>query len=174
MPSPTDLIEAVDRVGTTTWSGTAYRFSRPSRAPLSGQGAYKFGGRWNPREGFPCIYLAEPREACIAEFYRRAEGQAHGAASLLPQTLHTIEVAGLRALDLTADVALTAVGLTIDDIRDDDRSACQAVAEAAHFLGYQGIRAPSATGTGYVVAVFEGHLEPGQVAVVASEGLDLG
>lgn len=166
-----DLIEAVDQLGPANWSGTAYRFTTRSRDPLAGHGAYLNGGRWNPREAFPCIYLAEPRKACLAEFRRRVEGQAKGAASFRPQLLHQIEVSDLRVLDLTRDGAMETVGLTLHEIRSDDQDACQAIGAAAHFLGLQGVRAPSATGVGRVLAAFERRLDPYQLQVTASEEL---
>lgn len=167
------LLAALDQLGTTAWSGIAYRFASPKRSALSGQGAYIYGGRWNPRESFPCIYLAEPRQACIQEFYRRAKGQAHGAASLLPQILHTIRVSDLEVLDLTGEGTLEQVSLAMDDIEDDDQTACAEVGAAAHFLGFQGVRAPSATSTGSVIAVFERKYERGQLTVLSSDELEL-
>lgn len=82
--------------------------------------------------------------------------------------LHDVQVAGLAVLDLTADGALDHVGLTLEDIADDDWSACQAVGEAAHFLGMAGITAPSATRAGIVVAAFETLVAPGQLTVLQS------
>ncbi len=94
-----------------------------------------------------------------------AEGQGHGAASFLPRKLHVVTVHELQVLDLTRDQALTAVGLTVGDIQADDWTPCQRVGQAAHFLGFEGIRAPSATGMGYVIAAFEPQLSPGQLEV---------
>jgi iron complex transport system ATP-binding protein len=80
---------------------------------------------------------------------------------------HQIEV-----LDLTVGPARQAVGLTLDDISGEDPTACQEVGEAAHFLGMQGIRAPSATGTGTVLAVFVRNA-PTQLGIVRSQNLDV-
>ncbi len=121
-----------------------------------------------------CIYLAQPREARLAEFYRRTEGQARGVQSLLPQSLHTIEVTDLVAVDLTTEQALEAVGVRMADIEAPDRTHGQQVGHAANFLGMQGIHAPSATSMGFVIAAFERQLHPGQLRVVASEQLEIG
>ena len=134
-------------------------------------GAYLNGGRWNPPDLVATIYLAEPLDACIAEFHRLAQGQAQGPSSLLPRVLHTIDVEELQVLDLSTQEAREEVGLTLADIADDDRAKCQAVGEAAHFLGVQGIRAPSATGTGFVIAVFEPHTHPNQLHLVETAAL---
>jgi RES domain-containing protein len=122
--------------------------------------------------GISTIYLASPRETCLAELGRMAEGQGRGPASFLPRALHTIVVNDLIVLDLTADDALAAVGLTNDDLAGLwDR--CQAVGAAAHFLRLAGIVAPSATGSGIVIAAFESHIGPGQLVLESTEFIDV-
>lgn len=79
--------------------------------------------------------------------------------------LHTLGAHDLRVLDLRSDSALNQVGLTIDDIADEDWTACQAVGHAAYFLDYDGVLAPSASGVGLVVAAFGGRLAPDQLEV---------
>lgn len=175
MVPPDDLLQALDTLDPTTWSGVTYRFTSVKRAndPLSGGGAYLHGGRWNPRESFPCIYLAEPRETALAELRRRADAAAGGAHRLPPQVLHEVRVNNLEVVDLVDPENREHLGVTIDDIEGDDWSACQAVGAAAFFLGFQGVRAPSATRTGQVVAVFERKLRPGQLVSHGQESIKL-
>ena len=66
-----------------------------------------------------------------------------------------MEVHDLWVCDLRDAATLTSVGLSADDLIDTDRSRCQAVGEAALLLGLDGLLAPSATGTGDVLAVFD-------------------
>jgi len=63
---------------------------------------------------------------------------------------------------------MVAVGLNHTDL-DGPWDACQAVGAAAHFLRLAGVVAPSATGAGVVIAVFEPHVGPGQLAVESTE-----
>lgn len=79
---------------------------------------------------------------------------------------------GLPLIDLTSTEALDHVGLTLDDVQDDDWTACQAVGQAAHFLGMAGVAAPSATGVGLVIAAFEDRLTTGQLAHRLTVSLD--
>jgi RES domain-containing protein len=151
---PTELLEAVDRLGFHPWSGLTFRHTAPGRNPLSGEGARVFGGRWNPPDLVSTLYLAQPREACVAEFHRMAAGQAQGALSFLPRPVHHIQVTDLPLLDLTGD-GLGDVGLTEDDVAADDLGPCQLVGEAAYFLHGAGLVAPSATHLGLTIAVFE-------------------
>lgn len=166
------LLAALDEIGSTSFSGNAYRHLAPGRSPLSGQGAYLYGGRWNPPESFLTIYLAKPRRACIGEFKRMARGQGNGPKSFLPRELHTIACSSLQMLDLTATASRRSVGLTLEHIRQDDWRSCQAIGEAAHFLGFQGVMAPSATGSGEVLAVFEATLQGDQLEPTNMQELD--
>jgi RES domain-containing protein len=70
-------------------------------------------------------------------------------------------------LDLTGE-GLADVGLEISDIRGDDWGPCQLVGEGAHFLGAAGLVAPSATGLGLTIAVFETRVR-GQLAIVDAD-----
>jgi len=74
-------------------------------------------------------------------------------------------------MDLTTPVALDAVGLTNDDIADPDWSACQRVGNAVQYLGIAGLLAPSATGVGHVLAVYEPHLRAGQLHLARTDVL---
>ena len=125
-----------------------------------------FGGRWNPRGSFPTVYLAEPVDTCVAEFLRMARGQARGAESFRPRQLHVVRATELELVDLTTEAALGLVGLSESNIADDDWASWQRVGEVIHFLGYQGLRAPSATGLGTVFGIFETRLRHQQLKVV--------
>ncbi|MCK2028077.1 RES domain-containing protein [Microbacterium sp. SSW1-47] len=167
------LVARIDRQGSTVWSGVTFRHAAPRRDPLSGAGARLFGGRWNPKDLFAALYLATPVEACMGELVRMAQSQGVPIDVLLqvPRVLHEIEVSEARVLDLTTPAARTAIGLEDSDIADSDWTICQQVGHAAWFLGLQGVIAPSASGHGLVLTLFEGRLDPGQVSVTASRGL---
>lgn len=169
------LLDRVDRQGSTPFSGEVYRYTTARRDPLSGAGARLNGGRWNPKDIFATIYLAIPPAACMGELERAAESQDVTVDDMLevPYRFHVLTVNELRVLDLRSPAALAAVGLTEADISDPDWTACQAVGHAAWFLGLGGLIAPSASGTGQVLAAFEGRLGPGQLAVERSEPLTL-
>ena len=164
MASAGDLHQAIDDLGVKSWSGEAYRHTAPQYPALSGSGAAALGGRWNPK-GVSTIYFAMPEEACVAEFMRLAQGQAHGVQSFLPRDLHVVTVDSLEVLDLRTRRGRDAVGLDLSDIESADRSSCQEVGRAAHYLGVQGILAPSATHVGLVLAAFERNIRRGQLII---------
>lgn len=172
-PLDEDVVQRVNDLGTTTWSGTTHRYTTTGRDPRSGTGARLFGGRWNPRDTFPTIYLAHPAAACIAELDRTAAASGIGVPGMIRKglTLHVLQVRGMQVLDLRETVALHQVGLDLEDISDDDWTACQTVGHAAYFLDFDGVLAPSATGTGLVLAAFETRLDPEQLTIEQSEPL---
>lgn len=169
-----ELGQAVSTAALRTWSGTTYRHTAPNREALSGDGARLFGGRWNP-PGVATLYLAQPRRTALDELQRLASSQSTTGAGLIAagRVLHTIEVVELPVLDLTDPTTLEHVGLTGDDIADESWAACQAVGQAADFLDIAGLLAPSATGSGLVLAVFEHRAGPGRLRLVESRKLTL-
>ncbi|GAA0305609.1 RES domain-containing protein [Kineococcus aurantiacus] len=171
-PLNEEVLQRVADLGTTQWSGTTYRTVSSRRDPLSGEGARRMGGRWNP-PGFATIYLASPVGTCLGELERTSTAGGTTVASRLKAgiKLYTVEALKLEVLDLRTPEALDQVGLSSDDFVDDDHTACQSVGHAATFLGCHGVLAPSATGTGLVLAAYEPRLGPGQLTV--SEERDL-
>jgi RES domain-containing protein len=148
-----------------TWTGTAFRHTAKNREPLSGQGAALLGGRWNA-VGISCVYLADPRECCIAELRRQLATQP--ANVRFPQAVHAVSVDGLAVVDLRSASALAEVGLVPDDITADDHTACQLVGAAAAYLGLGGVLAQSATGAGDILAAYLGNLRPTQLLAIDS------
>lgn len=164
------LVQRVDARGTTPWSGECFRYTAARRDPLSGEGARRFGGRWNPPLLFPAIYFADSARACMVEVERAAKAASTTAEKMLEAAyrLHTVDVAELEILDLRTPDAQEAVGLEVDDIFGDDWAACQAVGHAAWFLHMQGVLASAAGGVGLVVTAYGQRIRPGQLAVRTS------
>ncbi|HMO96384.1 MAG TPA: RES domain-containing protein [Tepidiformaceae bacterium] len=165
-PSP-DVLAALDGLEPTGFEGTCYRWTSPDRQPLSGTGARLMGGRWNP-VGVPAIYLAQPEAACVAEFTKVAESQPGGRTGFLRPIVHEVYVEGLTVLNLRTNATRAAVGLSLAAIMAPDHTACREVGYAASYLGVHAIVAPSSTGVGSVVAVYELNIRPAQLTVVRS------
>lgn len=150
----------------TSLGATCWRHIRHGRDPLSGAGARALGGRWNPPDSFPVLYLATDKDTVTAEFRRLAKRQGLGVESFLPRAMYEYDVALTTLLDVTDSATRDAVSLTLDDIAADELSACQAVGEAAYACQRSGVIAPSATGSGTVVAVFTDFLSATETVVV--------
>jgi RES domain-containing protein len=126
-----------------------------------------FGGRWNPPDTVNTIYVATSHAGALAELDRLLDGQARGPVSF-PRQMHHLDATELVGIDLRPPDALDAVGLTPADLEDNDWTACQVVGNAVQYLGYTALFAPSATGVDDIIALYEPHLRPGQLQLIAT------
>lgn len=146
--------------------GNAYRhIAARWDEPLSGEGARMHGGRFNPPDSFPVLYLCTTRPCSVAELRLLGRRQSVGVQGLLPRVLYRYETALDRVLDLTSEATLRHLGVSTSQLTGPDVTIPREIGEAAHSTGSQGIRTPSATGVDEVIAVFpeslgSGHLLP--------------
>jgi RES domain-containing protein len=155
-----------ERVATArlvTFAGSGYRHLSPKYDPLSGEGARLNGGRFNPPGSFPVLYLCLSRHCAAAELQRAGERQAIGTEALLPRRLFRYDVRLERVLDLTVDAVRRSVGVSTQALTGPDWAVCQELGVAAHALGVQAVRSPSATGVDDVLAVFAHNLALGRL-----------
>lgn len=131
--------------------------------PSSGEGARIRGGRFNPPDSFPVLYLCTTRPCTIAELRHLGQRQLIGIEGLLPRVLYRYETSLDRVLDLTSRATLQHLGITEQQVTGSDLTIPRQVGEAAHATGSQAIRAPSATGVDQVIAVFSESLGSGRL-----------
>ncbi|MEL7213529.1 MAG: RES domain-containing protein [Pseudomonadota bacterium] len=122
------------------YQGLLYRALNPvwAKEPLSGEGARRFGGRFN-KKGRPALYTALSPETAIKE--------ANQVGHLQPTTLVSYHADVAQVFDATDGALLAAQGLTpeslgADDWRDRMRAGIaptQAFAEHLISEGYQGL-----------------------------------
>lgn len=144
----------MDRLERTTLETTVYRHTAPAYPPLSGDGARRQGGRWNPADSYPVVYTALDVATVDLELVRAARRAGMTGAMMRPRRLTTIRVRLSRVLDLTSEQVREALGVSEADLTGDDPVIPQAIGEAAHHLGYEAILAPSAAGHGRVLTIF--------------------
>lgn len=154
------LVEAIERLSPASHSGEAFRHVAERWHPLSGAGARLQGGRWNPAESFATLYLALNRATAIAEFQRMAKRSGLAPEDFMPRRLHRIALELQAVVDLTVPEGELPGVLADLDFQARDLVPSQAVGEAAEHLGREAIRAPSATGSGEILAVFPDRLRP--------------
>ena len=142
----------------TSLADVGWRHQARAFDPRSGEGARLSGGRFNPPGSFPVLYLCATRPCAVAELRRLAERQGIGVANLLPRDLWRYELRIERCLDLTVGEVLEVTGIEAAALTEPSWSRTQQLGAAAHDLGVQAIRSPSATGVDTVVAVFTENL----------------
>ena len=120
--------------------------------PLDGRHAAQRGGRWNPPESFPVVYLCRSIEVARANVYRRLRAQPYGPEDLRPgaaPVLVRTRVPEDRYLNAITDAGLRDLGLPKSYPLDGRRrivphSRCQPVGLRAWEAGLPGIAARSA------------------------------
>ena len=125
--------------------GLLYRALNPihARDPLSGEGARRYGGRFNPR-GIPALYTTQSVMTAIRE--------ANQVGSLQPTTLVACEADVGPIFDATDPAALAVQGLTPADLAADDwrarmlaagKAPTQRLAERLKVEGFAGMQVRS-------------------------------
>jgi len=156
--SPPDVEISPEQIATAphiTYVGEAFRHMAARwDEPLSGEGARIHGGRFNPSNSFPVIYLCTTRPCTVAELHHLGKRLVIDVEGLLPRVLFRYETSLDRVLDLTSAETLDHVGVSTAQIAGADLTIPRQIGESAHATGSQAIRAPSATGVDDVLAVF--------------------
>jgi len=135
-----------------------YRHQAPGFDARSGEGARRFGGRYNPPRSFPVLYLCLTTRCAVAELTRLAERQSVQLDDFLPRELWSIWTYLERVLDLTEVSVLTSAGLDSSDLIRPTHAFTRQIGEAAHERGVQAIKSRSATGVDEVLALFPENL----------------
>jgi len=124
--NPRALAKALAPARAVPFSGTAFRmvpkaFADPTQA-LSGVGAARRGGRWNP-QGVRAVYLGEDAKLLAREVgYAQSLGGAFRAGPKPPMVLYSVEFELARVLRVD-DVFVTRIGAGWDDLLRDDWAA---------------------------------------------------
>lgn len=162
------MTERVASVAPIRLEGTFHRHASLNRDAFAGSP----GGRWGT-ENFAVIYLGRPPHGVVVEAYRHLVDSTPGMRGELVRSrvFYTVSVEVERILDLTNPDSLAAVGLEAGDLLTDpyDYEPCQAVASAAHQLGYKGVLAPAANGFGQTLALFSARLDNSERPTIVSQ-----
>lgn len=148
-----------------------YRHYSPAYGPLSGEGARRLGGRWNPPDSFATLYTAADVPTVDAEFDRQLALARLRPDSVRPRELAAIKVELHRVLDLRDPTVRAALGLSVEDLRSNDPEMTRAIGEAAQHLGYEAVLSPSAAKeSGVTIAIFLTNRSPESVIEVLEIG----
>ena len=156
-----DLVELVSTAPRRALDAIGFRQQSPAYDPLSGEGARMHGGRFNPPNSFPVLYLCSTAGCAAAEFTRFASNHPIGLSGFLPRKLWRYEISLSNVLDLTEAETLDHLGLEASELVEEDRTVTHQLGEVAHQFGYQAIRNASAAGVDDVIAVFIENLRSG-------------
>lgn len=156
-----DLVERITNAPRLQYHGVGYRHQAPTYDPLSGDGARIHGGRFNPPDSYPVLYLCSTPGCAAAEFTRTSRRHPLGPSGFLPRALYRYETHLTTVLDLTDARTLAHLDVEPPNLVEEDLTLPRQIGEIAHQFGYQAVRNASATGIDNVVAVFIENLRGG-------------
>lgn len=159
------LLDALDRFGRERFSGPVWRVTRGGRDPLL---ASPSNSRWC-NGTFDVLYTSLERNGAIAEI--------HAMLALQP-VFPSVPVWFVYKLNITADKTLKIadlstlghLGVNVAGYTGRDYSRTQDIADAAYFLGFDGLIAPSARWQCQNAMLFPDRIAPDQIALAASAG----
>ncbi len=133
------LLDRVDAYSKERYAGPAWRVVREGRDPLLGGRSVS---RWCNGE-FDVLYTSLERDGAIAEvhallalqpvFPSKISFQCHKLSMSIERMLHLVDLTSLEAL-----------GVNTDRYQDRDYGRTQEIADAAYFLGFDGLLIPNA------------------------------
>lgn len=157
------LIERLARVQAVPFRGLAYRQQSPGYDPRSGAGARQAGGRFNPPQSFPVLYLGTSMRTLVAELAKAASRIGLDLDDVLPREVFRYEIELDAVLDLRDPETLAVLGVSLEDLLAEDRTTSIAIGEEALAAGWQAIWCPSAARDGDVLAILLPNLGGGQL-----------
>ena len=148
------IISALRLVKPRRLTQRVWRHGSPGRGLLDCLPIAKGDGRYHQKGGPNTWYSSSTERGAWAEFLRHHESPDVSPFEVR-RRVGRATVSALAILDLTDPDTRQAIGITEDDLRSDDLTRCQELANAARAAGFEGILAPSAALAGaQTLAVF--------------------
>lgn len=168
------LIDALDRLPRSRFSGTVWRIDREGRDPAQCSAS---GGRWDDGS-FDVLYTSLQREGALAEMHFHLSRGQPVFPTRLRYALYELQVKMHEVITLPTVADIEALGLQpgiygqmLYVERQGEYPRTQDIGEAARFLGCDGLIAPSARLACQNGVLFCGALQPGAVTVTHDHGL---
>jgi hypothetical protein len=163
------LLDALSAIDPEPFRDEVWRIVRKGRDPLRGSSA---NGRWSPGGEFDVLYTSLTRAGALAEIGFRLSLEPVWP-SRMEHTLHRIAASADRVLHILDVVDLAPLGVDVPRYESFDYAATQAIASAAHFLEFDGLRVPSARADCHNLVLFLDRIaEDADLNVLETEAVD--
>lgn len=163
-----DLIDAVEASSREAFDGNVWRVVRTGRDPLQGSSP---GGRWDDGT-FDVLYTSQDADGALAEMYFHIMRGQPVFPSEMVFHLFELHVALGRALRLADMAALEKFGVEAGSYgalgfsrKQEEYRRLQEIAEAAHFLDFDGLIVPSARWECRNIVLFTDRVPPEAVKI---------
>jgi RES domain-containing protein len=161
-----ELLDAIDKLQRTDFEGLVWRVVRKTRDVLQ---ASRVGARWDPGT-FDVLYTSLDRNGALEEVYFHLSRQP--VFPSIPFQIHRIRVNAKNILRLDQMSVLQQLGVDIANYATMHYARTQAIADAAFFLGFEGLLVPSARSSFLNLVLFADHVEITGTEVDFSEQVD--
>jgi hypothetical protein len=158
------LLDAIDEFKREPFAHPVWRVVREGRDPVRGAPS---NSRWC-NGTFDALYTSLERNGAHAEIYALLSIQPVFPSRLRFIT-HQLKVKGHKTLNLADPATLGKLGVDVNRYRDRDYSQTQPIADAAYFLGFDGLIAPSARWQCANAVLFTDRIAPGDIEIARSD-----
>ena len=161
-----ELLDAIDKLARAVFEGEVWRVVRESRDVLQ---ASPVGARWDPGT-FDVLYKSLDRDGALEEVYFHLSRQP--VFPSIPFQIHRIRARARKILQLHEMHLLQQLGVDTNNYATMDYSRTQAIADAAFFLGFDGLIVPSARSQFLNLVLFADRIEIADAEVERCELVD--
>ena len=161
------LLDLLDTYEGVSFEGEVWRIVREDRNPLLG---YPAGARWDPGS-FDVLYTSLEREGALEEIHFHLTRQPV-FPSKIRSVLHRIMVRTQRTLRIANIAELSTLGIIPESYSSLSYESTQEIGDAAAFLGFDGILAPSARWPCHNLVLFTERFTPADLSIASSEPVD--
>jgi hypothetical protein len=163
-----DLLDAVDAFSRESFSGHAWRVVREGRDPVSGSPS---NSRWC-NGSFDVLYTSLDRNGAMAEIHSFLSAQPV-FPSRMTWKCHQLAVQLDKTLRLADLPTLQRLGVETSRFRERHYERCQDIADAAYFLGFDGLIAPNARWACLNLMLFTQRIAPEAITLIDGQSRDV-
>jgi len=154
------LLDAIDAFAREPFAATVWRVARDGRDPLLGA---RSTSRWC-NGSFDVLYTSLEREGAIAEIHALLSLQPVFPSKVRWKS-HPIKISAQRTLRLADLATLERLGVDVARYRDRVYDRTQEIADAAYFLGFDGLVAPNPRWPCANLVLFTDRIAPEQIEI---------
>jgi hypothetical protein len=158
------LLDAVDAFRRERLGAEIWRVVRDGRDPVLGSPSLS---RWC-NGTFDVLYTSFERDGALAEIHSLLSLQPV-FPSKLRWRAHKVRVSCAQSLRLADLPTLSRLGVDVDHYPDRDYTRTQPIADAAYFLGFDGLIAPNARWIGLNLVLFTDRIPPERIEVMSRD-----
>lgn len=155
------VLDALDDRPREPFSQTVWRVVREGRDPIQGSPSI---GRWS-NGTFDVLYTSLTRDGAIAEMHSLLSMQPV-FPSKIKFSVYQVKINADETLKIADFATLEAFGVDVSRYSERDYQKTQEIADAAYFLGFDGILAPSARSDCLNAVLFMERISPDQIEVI--------